>query len=314
MTSLDRSRRDEREPESGAAAPKPPDDLDTTPVAPGPLKRGLEVFSENRLALVGVVVVLLLFGFAFLGPVFYSTDQAHADLANSMLRPGGGHPLGTTDAGYDELGRLMLGGQASLEVGLAAALLSTIVGTMYGATSGYFGGVVDEIMMRFVDAWLSIPPIFVLILLSAIFRPDPLTMIVIIAAFSWLGVARLVRGETLSLRTREYVQEVRLIGGSALRAIIRHIVPNAIGTIVVRATFSIADSILILAGLSFLGLGIQLPDTDWGGMLANGLTYLQNGGWWLVYPPGIAIIVTVVAINFIGDALRDTFETRLQRR
>jgi peptide/nickel transport system permease protein len=127
-------------------------------------------------------------------------------------------------------------------------------------------------------------------------------------------VARLVRGETLTLRTREYVQEVRLIGGGALRSVVRHIVPNAIGTIVVQATFAVADSILILAALGFLGVGIQPPATDWGGLLSNGLNYMNSGGWWLIYPPGICIILVVVAFNFIGDALRDAFDTRLQRR
>jgi peptide/nickel transport system permease protein len=128
-------------------------------------------------------------------------------------------------------------------------------------------------------------------------------------------VARLVRGETLTLRTREYVQAVKIIGGRTSRSIVRHIIPNAIGTIIVQATFAIADSILILAGLGFLGLGVQPPSTDWGSMLSGGLTYLLGGNyWWLIYPPGIAIILTCIAFNFIGDALRDAFETRLQRR
>jgi peptide/nickel transport system permease protein len=141
-------------------------------------------------------------------------------------------------------------------------------------------------------------------------------MIFIIAVFYWLGVARLVRGETLSLRTREYVQAVKVVGGGSTRAIVRHIVPNAIGTIIVQATFAVADSILILSGLGFLGLGVQPPATDWGNMLSGGLTYIQSGTnyWWLIYPAGFAIIITCIAFNFIGDALRDAFETRLQRR
>jgi peptide/nickel transport system permease protein len=169
--------------------------------------------------------------------------------------------------------------------------------------------------MRIVDAGLAIPYIMVIIILSVIYHPNPAIMILIIAAFYWLGVARLVRGETLTLRTREYVQAVKVVGGSGLRAVIRHVVPNAIGTIIVQATFAVADSILILSGLGFLGLGITAPATDWGSMLSGGLTYLQGGNyWWLIYPPGIAIILTCIAFNFIGDALRDAFETRLQRR
>jgi peptide/nickel transport system permease protein len=170
-------------------------------------------------------------------------------------------------------------------------------------------------MMRIVDAGLSIPYIMLVIILSVIFHPSPTIMIFVIAAFYWLGVARLIRGETLSLRTREYVQAVHVIGGVPMRSVIRHVIPNAIGTIIVQGTFAVADSILILSGLGFLGLGIQAPATDWGSMLSSGLQYIQGGNyWWLIYPPGIAIILTCIAFNFIGDALRDAFESRLQKR
>jgi peptide/nickel transport system permease protein len=209
----------------------------------------------------------------------------------------------------------MIGGQTSIEVGLAAAIVAVLFGTLYGAISGFIGGPIDSFLMRVVDAGLSIPAIMLVIILSVIFHPNPIIMIFIIAAFYWLGVARLVRGETLTLRTREYVQAVKVAGGRGIRAVTRHVVPNAIGTIIVQATFAVADSILILAGLGFLGLGVQPPSTDWGSMLSNGLTFLQGGNyWWLIYPPGVAIILTCIAFNFIGDALRDAFETRLQRR
>ena len=302
-------------PAAAAVATARPDDGTGFRGGPGgPLRRGWAVFRQSRMAVVGLGVVVFFVLFSFVGPLVYHTDQVHANLRTSLLPPGGSHPLGTTDTGFDELGRLMVGGQSSLEVGVAAAVLAVLFGTLYGAISGYLGGVADSLMMRMVDAWLSIPPIFVLIILSVIFHPDPVMMIVIIAVFYWLGVARLVRGETLSLRTREYVQQVKLFGGGAFRSVIRHIVPNAIGTIIVQATFAVADSILILAALGFLGVGIQPPATDWGGLLSNGLTYMNDGGWWLIYPPGICIILVVVAFNFIGDALRDAFDTRLQRR
>jgi peptide/nickel transport system permease protein len=284
--------------------------------APGSLlRRGWEVFAENKLALASLVVVILIVLFCFLGPVFYSTDQVHTNLALYMCRPSGAHLLGCNDLGYDQLGRLMVGGQTSLEVGLAAAVVSVLFGTLYGAISGFVGGPVDALMMRIVDAGLSIPYIMVVIILSVIYHPDPEVMIFVIAAFYWLGVSRLVRGETLTLRTREYVQAVKVIGGRGLRSVVRHVLPNAIGTIIVQATFAVADSILLLSGLGFLGLGIQPPSTDWGSMLSKGLVYIEGGNyWWLIYPPGIAIIVTCIAFNFIGDALRDAFETRLQRR
>jgi peptide/nickel transport system permease protein len=281
----------------------------------GMLVRGWEVFAENKLALGSLAFVILMLLFCFLGPVFYTTNQVNTNLLLYMCHPSGSHLLGCDDLGYDELGRLMIGGQTSLEVGLAAAGVSVLFGTLYGAISGYVGGWLDALMMRIVDAGLSIPGIMVIIILSVIFHPSPLVMIFIIAVFYWFGVARLIRGETLSLRTREYVQAVRVIGGLPMRSVVRHVVPNAIGTIIVQATFAVADSILLLSGLGFLGLGIQPPSTDWGSMLASALTYMQGGNyWWLIYPPGIAIILVCIAFNFIGDALRDAFETRLQRR
>jgi peptide/nickel transport system permease protein len=253
--------------------------------------------------------------FCFVGPLIYHTNQVNTNLSDYLCRPGAKHPLGCNDVGYDQLGRLMVSGQTSLEVGFAAAVVAVLIGTLYGALSGFVGGSVDSLMMRIVDAGLSLPYIMVIIILSVVFQPDTITMIFIIAVFYWLGVSRLVRGETLSLRTREYVQAVKVVGGGGSRAITRHILPNAIGTIIVQATFAVADSILILSGLGFLGYGVQPPASDWGSMLSNGLTYIQGANyWWLIYPPGIAIILTCICFNFIGDALRDAFETRLQRR
>jgi peptide/nickel transport system permease protein len=280
------------------------------------LRRGWEVFAENRLALASLGMVVFIVLFCFVGPLVYHTDQVHTNLSQTLCPAGAAHLLGCDNVGYDQLGRLMVGGQTSLEVGFAAAIVAVFIGTLYGAFSGFVGGPVDSFLMRVVDAGLSIPYVMVIVILSVVFHPTRLIMIFIIAVFYWLGVARLVRGETLSLRTREYVQAVKVIGGRRSRAIVRHIVPNAIGTIIVQTTFAIADSIIILAGLGFLGLGVQAPTTDWGDMLSGGLTYLQSGTnyWWLIYPPGIAIILTCIAFNFIGDALRDAFETRLQRR
>ena len=282
----------------------------------GLLRRGWEVFAENKLALASLGAIVFMILFCFVGPLIYQTDQVHTNLSQTLCPPSAAHPLGCDNVGYDLLGRLMVGGQTSLEVGFAAAIVAVIIGTLYGAFSGVIGGPIDSFLMRIVDAGLSIPYFMVVIILSVVFHPNKLIMIFIIAVFYWLGVARLVRGETLSLRTREYVQAVRVLGGRNSRAVVRHIVPNSIGTIIVQTTFAIADSILILAGLGFLGLGVQPPETDWGDMLSGGLTYLQSGTnyWWLIYPAGICIILTCIAFNFIGDALRDSFETRLQRR
>jgi peptide/nickel transport system permease protein len=280
------------------------------------LRRGWDVFAENKLALASLATLIFIVLFCFVGPHLYHTNQVNTNLTNALCTPSSAHPLGCDNVGYDILGRLMVGGQTSLEVGFAAAIVAVFVGTLYGAFSGFIGGPVDSFLMRVVDAGLSIPYIMVVIILSVVFHPNTIIMIFIIAVFYWLGVARLIRGETLSLRTREYVQAVKVIGGRNSRAVIRHIVPNSIGTIIVQGTFAVADSILILAGLGFLGLGVQPPATDWGDMLSGGLTYMQSGTnyWWLIYPAGIAIILTCICFNFIGDALRDAFETRLQRR
>jgi peptide/nickel transport system permease protein len=281
----------------------------------GMLVRAWEVFAENKLALISLGFIVFILLFCFVGPHIYVTNQTNTDLIDYLCTPSSQHLLGCDDVGYDELGRLMVGGQTSIEVGLAAAVVSVLVGTLYGAISGFAGGIVDSIMMRIVDAGLSLPSLMVIIILSVIFHPTPTTIIFIIAVFYWFGVARLVRGETLALRNREYVQAVKVIGCRPLRSVLKHVVPNAIGTIIVQATFAVADSILTLSVLGFLALGVAPPATDWGSMLSGGLTYIQGGNyWWLIYPPGVLIILVCISFNFIGDALRDAFETRLQRR
>ncbi len=277
-------------------------------------RRGWEVFAENKLALVGLGFIIFILLFCFVGPHIYVTPQVTVQTQDYLCKPSGAHLLGCDQLGYDVVGRLMVGGQNSLEVGLAAAFVACLFGSIYGAVSGFAGGIVDAFMMRIVDAMLSIPFIFVLIILAVLIRPSAVTLIGFIAVTYWPGPARLVRGETLSLRTREYVSAVKVAGGGSGRAVLRHVMPNAIGTIIVQATFAVADSILILSGLGFLGFGIQLPSTDWGSMLSNGLQFVNLNYWWLIYPAGLTIIATVVSFNFIGDALRDAFETRLQRR
>lgn len=271
-------------------------------------------FLDNKIALLGVGLVLLVIGFCFIGPLLYHTNQVQPNLVALNEPPSAQHPLGTDYVGFDILGRLMVAGQSSLEIGLAVAVLATSFGVVWGAVSGYFGGVLDSVMMRFVDIVLAIPALFIFIYLATVFRPTVLLLIVVVAALSWVGPARLVRGETLSLRVREYVQIVRVMGGSSARMIFRHVVPNTISTIVVNATFQVADAVLILATLSFLGFGLPPPAATWGGMLTNGTNYLYDGYWWEIYPAGLIIVITVVAFNFIGDGLRDALEVRLQRR
>jgi peptide/nickel transport system permease protein len=271
-------------------------------------------FLDNKIALLGVVLVVAVLGFCFIGPLLYHTNQLQPNLLQLNQPPSAKHPLGTDYVGFDVLGRLMVGGQSSLEIGLAVAVLATSFGVLWGAISGYFGGALDSVMMRAVDIVLAIPALFIFIYLATVFRPTVPLLIIVVAALSWVGPARLVRGETLSLRVREYVQAVRVMGGSSTRMIFRHVVPNTISTIVVNATFQVADAVLILATLSFLGFGLPPPAATWGGMLTNGTNYLYDGYWWEIYPAGLIIVITVVAFNFIGDGLRDALEVRLQRR
>jgi peptide/nickel transport system permease protein len=276
------------------------------------------VFLEHKLALASLCFIILVILFCWVGPLIYHTNQTNQQLALStpLNAPPGtsGHPLGTTGSGYDVLGRLMYGGQASLTVGLLSAFVATVVGVIYGATAGFFGRWPDAVMMRVVDVVLSIPVLFLLIALVTIFHASEVLLILVIAGVSWLVPARLVRGETLTLRTREYVQAVHAMGGRGPRIVGRHVIPNTVGTIVVFATFQVATSILILAALGFLGFGIPPPGTDWGTMLSNGVDSAGNGWWWEIYPVGILIVLVVVAFNFVGDALRDALEVRTQRR
>jgi peptide/nickel transport system permease protein len=278
----------------------------------------VRVFAENRLAVVGLAIIVLMILFCFLGPVFYHTNQTDTQkaltTAPANAPPSSQYPLGTDQNGFDMLGRIMYGGQISLIVGFAAAGIATVVGVLVGAISGFFVGFLDAVLMRIVDVLLSVPLLYLLIVLAVIFHPSVEILILVIGFTAWLVPARLVRGETLSLRVREFVQAVRVMGGGSPRIVLRHIIPNTIGTIIVNATFQVADAILLLAALGFIGLGVPAPKTDWGSMISIGTNYAQAGDWWEIYPTGLAIVLVVVAFNFVGDALRDAFEVRLQRR
>jgi len=262
----------------------------------------------SPMATAGLVLIAAMVAFCFGGRLVYHGDLTRVNLLLGNRPPGAGHPLGTDANGIDVLGSLMAGGQLSLEVGSAAGLLAAMIGSAWGAVAGYVGGAVDAIMMRVVDAAVAIPALAALLLLSAIYTPSPAVLVLVIAATSWLSTAHLVRGAALTLRTREYVQAVRLMGGGRARAIVRHIAPNALGVITVNVTLQVADAILALATLSYLGLGVRPPATDWGDMIAGGIRYIYDGYWWEIYPAGIAIIVAVVAFNLLGDGLRDAVD------
>jgi len=266
----------------------------------------------SPLGIIGLSVIIAACLFCFVGPLLYHTSQTASNLAASNVPPGHGHPLGTDQNGFDILGRLMIGGQSSLEIGAAVAVLATTLGVAWGAIAGFAGGIVDAVMMRVVDMILAIPALFLLLILATSVAPSVLELIVVLSFLAWQVPSRLVRGESLTLRTREFVQAVQVMGGGSARSVIRHSIPNTISTIVVNATFQVADAILILAVLSYLGFGLPPPAATWGGMLSDGSSYIFAGYWWQIYPVGLLIVIVVVAFNFLGDALRDLLDVRLR--
>ncbi len=262
--------------------------------------------------IIGLAIIVAACVFCFVGPLIYHTHQVASNLAESNLPPGPGHPLGTDDNGFDILGRLMSGGQSSLEIGAAVAVLATSIGVIWGAIAGFSGGIIDGVMMRIVDVILAVPALFLLLILATSAAPSTLELIIVLSFLAWQVPSRLVRGESLSLRTREFVQAVRVMGGGRTRSVTRHIIPNTMSTIVVNATFQVADAILALAILSYLGFGLPPPAATWGGMLSDGTSYIFAGHWWQIYPVGVLIVLVVVAFNFVGDALRDLLDVRLR--
>jgi peptide/nickel transport system permease protein len=271
-------------------------------------------FLDNKLAVFALAVLVFFLLLCFLGPVFYHANDTVANTLQSNLAPGAGHPLGTDEQGFDELKRIMNGGQSAFEVAAFASLIAIVIGTLYGAVAGLVGGFADAVMMRFVDVLLSIPLLFIILVLSTKYGGTVLNISLVLGVFSWLVPARLVRGEVLSLRTRDFVQAATVMGAGQRHIVYRHLIPNAISVTIVNVTFLIADSILILAYIGFLGFGLQFPHTSWGDMLGNAQQYVQNGQWWLVYPVGICLVLVVLACNVVGDALRDALDIRLRRR
>jgi len=271
--------------------------------------RARAALTASPLACLGLAVIVAMIVFCFGGPLVYHWNQAHVELSLANLSPRAGYPLGTDADGVDVLGQLMAGGQVSLEAGIAAGVLAAVVGSLWGAVAGYFGGAVDAIMMRIVDAAIAIPALVLLLLLVTIYSPSAGVLVLVIAATSWLGTSRLVRAESLTLRVREYVQVVHVMGGGGMRAVLRHIAPNAAGTIVVNITFQVANAVLTLATMSYLGLGVQSPGVDWGDMIGSGIQYIYDGYWWEIYPPGLAIIAVVIAFTMLGDGLRDSWQS-----
>lgn len=268
-------------------------------------------FWRNPLTVAGIIGMVFLVLFSFVGPLVYHANPLAIHLTHILQPPNAQFPLGTDDLGRNYLSRMMYGGQPSLLVGFAAALVSMLFGIMYGMVSAMSASWIDVIMMRIVDIILSIPSLFILLFLDAVFKPSIVIMIVILASTAWLGVARLVRAEVLSLKTRTYVEAAQALGASTPRIMRRYLFPNFLGTVLVAGTFAVADAILIIAALSFLGLGLPPPNPNWGADLSSAMNYMYQPSWWLVYPPGLLILIAELSINFVGDGLRQAFDTRL---
>ena len=263
---------------------------------------------KNKLFLFGLIVIGVLFCMAALAPVLSPYDPSKI-LSSSISGPSLQHWFGTDDLGRDLFSRVMWGAQISLTVGFIAVVISIVIGTLYGAFSGYFGGWIDEVLMRFVDVMLAFPSIFLILTIQALLTPNIYNVMIVIGLTSWMGVARLVRAEFLSIKERQYVEAARAIGCSPLRIIFRHILPNALSPVIVAATLGMAGAILTESALSFLGMGVQPPTPSWGNLLMDSQAYLFDAPW-LSIIPGLFILLAVLSLYFIGEGLREAFNPK----
>lgn len=267
---------------------------------------------KNRLALAGGAVVLLLAAVALCAPLLAPYDPAAYDVKQILLAPGPQHWFGTDQLGRDVLSRMLYGARISMAVGFVSVGIAVLLGTLIGTLAGYYGGRVDELLMRFVDLMLNFPRLFLLLTLIALLRPSIWVIMAVIGFTGWMGLARLVRGEILSLREREFVQGARALGAADARIMVKHILPNALVPVLVSATLGVAGAILTESGLSFLGLGVQPPTPSWGNILIDGKANIEIA-WWLSAFPGLAILATVLAYNLLGEGLRDALDPRLRQ-
>jgi peptide/nickel transport system permease protein len=269
-------------------------------------------FRTNGFAMAGLAVVLLLFLVSFLAPYLTPYDPSTIDAYHVLLPPSAAHWMGTDELGRDVLTRTLYGARISLKVGFVAVGIAMVIGTVVGLVAGYYGGWTDSVLMRFVDIMLCFPTFFLILAVIALLEPSIWYIMLIIGITGWMGVARLVRAEVLSIKERDYVMAARSIGASDLRIIFRHILPNASAPVLVAATLGVAGAILTESALSFLGIGVQPPTPSWGNILTSGKDYLEFA-WWLSLFPGLAILVTVLAYNLLGEGIRDALDPRLHR-
>ena len=274
--------------------------------------RFVRVLRRNAMFILGLIIVLGVTFAAVFAPLIAPFDPNELHLDAILKAPCAEFPLGTDRLGRDVLSRLLYGGRVSLWVGFVAVGISISIGALLGLVSGYFGGLVDEIVMRFVDIMLCFPSFFLILAVVAFLEPSLFNIMVVIGLTSWMGVARLVRAETLTLREREFVSAARLAGTSTWRIMTRHILPNAMALVTISAILGIGGAILIESGLSFLGLGVQPPQASWGNMLMDGKSVIEEASWLSLFP-GLAILITVLGYNLLGESLRDFLDPRLKK-
>ncbi|QYJ17076.1 Putative peptide transport permease protein [Rubrobacter xylanophilus DSM 9941] len=266
-------------------------------------------FKRHRLALVGGVVLLFLYAAAILAPWIAPYGYDEIDVTALNQPPSLEHPMGTDRLGRDELTRVLYGGRVSLMVGLCVGVFSTVIGAVVGIVSGYYGRFVDSTLMGFTDYMLVLPFLPLLLVLGSLFQFTPVTITFALVVLLWMDLARLVRGQVLSLRDQEFVLAARAIGVSDLRIMFRHILPNVVGVLVVKATLAVALAILLESAISYLGFGIQPPTPSWGNMLTDARATMTTQ-WWLTVFPGLMIVITALCVNFVGDGLRDALDPK----
>jgi peptide/nickel transport system permease protein len=276
-------------------------------------------FRRHKPAMAGSAIILIFVLAAIFASYISPYDPEKTDLDNLLAPPSAEHLMGTDELGRDLLTRLLYGGRVSLSIGVMAMALAVIVGALVGGLAGFYGGWIDNVLMRFVDMMLSFPSLFVLIILALALRDIPIealrgtafasvfSIVLVIAVLSWMTVARLVRASFLQLKEQEFITAARAVGAGSLRIMVRHLLPNAMSPIIVAATFRVATSIVTEAGLSYLGFGVQPPTATWGNMLKNAQTNMTRAPWTAIFP-GLMIFIAVIAINFIGDGLRDALD------
>jgi peptide/nickel transport system permease protein len=270
-------------------------------------------FKRNRLAIGGLITIVIIFLIAIFAFLLAPYDPGKTDVSKKLIPPSVENFLGTDQLGRDVFSRMLYGSRISLSVGFVAVAISIFIGVLVGAIAGYYGKWVDSVLMRFVDIMLCFPSFFLILTVVALLGPSLFNVMAVIGITSWMGTSRFVRAEFLSLRERDFVQAAKALGVRDHRVIFRHILPNALAPVFVTATLDVATAVLVEAGLSFLGFGVQPPAPSWGNILTEGRTYIFDA-WWLTAFPGLAILITVLSFNLLGEGLRDALDPRLRGR